>query len=57
MKFRITTKINDGLNEVPPLEVEVKSVIELMDQLYDELINDLEEPFGVGMTLLVERTE
>lgn len=55
MKYRITSKLNDGFAEQPPVELEVASPYDLANMLSEELANDYGVPFGVGFTLLVER--
>lgn len=57
MRFRVEEKMNDGLAEAPPYEIEVFSIEELWVRLDsgDTLQNDYGVPYGVGATLVVER--
>jgi hypothetical protein len=56
MRFKLTPSLNDGKNDAPPYEVEVGDVDQLVDKyVYGELVNDHDEPFGVGFTLTIER--
>lgn len=55
MRYRIESKINDGKNEAPPVEVEVRDVNELLDNIGRHATNDYDELFGVGATIEITR--
>jgi hypothetical protein len=60
MRYRIETKLNDGMTNAPAFEVDVGDDLvpdlnALGSLLAEELANDYGQPFGVGVTLHVER--
>lgn len=57
MQYRLTLRLNDGLSEPPPLEISVDSVDELLSWIKDDIVNDYDEPFPPGFTLLIERID
>lgn len=55
MIYRITSKMNDGLADAPPIEVKARDVFDLWEPLYEEMTGDNGELAGPGFTLTVER--
>lgn len=57
LRYKIESHINDGLAEAPPLEVEVESVDQLVDQLIalDSFTNDYGDVRNVGATVTITR--
>lgn len=59
MIFKLTPSLNDGKNDAPPREVEFDDEDDCIDRVlneaYDEMVNDDNQPFGVGFTLTIER--
>jgi hypothetical protein len=58
MRYRLTMSLNDGKRDAPPHEIDVPEhdLDELADRVVEACCNDYDEPFGVGFSLLVERT-
>lgn len=56
MKFRLTTKLNDGKSEAPPIEVPIATPEHLLSIVAEEIWEG-DEGLGVpvGSTLLIER--
>lgn len=58
MKFKLTSDLNDGKNNAPPIEVTVSKahwIDDLFNAIGMEIVNDYDQPFGVGFTLTIER--
>jgi hypothetical protein len=51
MRFRIETKLNDGMAEAPAMEIEVEDTLDVLDAIEDELV----PPIDVGATITIER--
>ena len=54
LKYRLTGTLAIGLADAPPIEVEVKSLDELLSWVREELANDYGDPFAPPFTLLIE---
>ena len=57
MKFLVDVKLNDGKSEMPPIEISGENFFDCMDSIAAEMQNDYGTPFGVGMTVFIERME
>lgn len=59
MKFRIESRINDGLAEAPPMVVMAVSIEELVEQMLelDTFTNDYGIPLPIGATVKIVREE
>lgn len=56
VKYRVTTKLPDGMAQAPPFEVdEDRDSVLIEDAVYGELRNDEDQPFPVGTIVTVER--
>ena len=55
MVYRLAVSLNDGKRDPSPYDVECDHVDALDGRVAELLTNDYGQPFGVGVTLTIER--